>query len=228
MIRDQGDRQLDLIGNFNTGTKSTGFENKRLSKLKKEIDDKESEVVENKIIEKQKERDKVAFNFTASDRTPYYFSDYLCLMKFAQNIYTGKFSFEKAEEEQKKMLSKIEQLEKRSKSASGRLRDDNREKMNVVAKNASDIYNFRNKIISTNKKEMGKHIYEDEKKVDLDDLLYAGVKKLIGLKNEYDSENEKFKKDHNIKKGRNALKEFIDNTLDGKFTDKKDCSSKNI
>ena len=48
------------------------------------------------------------------------------------------------------------------------------------------------------------------------------LKKLIELKNEYDSENEKFKKDHNIKKGRDALEEFIDNTLDGKFTDKKD------
>ena len=31
LIRDQGDRQLDLIGNFNTGTKSIGCENKRLS-----------------------------------------------------------------------------------------------------------------------------------------------------------------------------------------------------
>ena len=94
--------------------------------------------------------------------------------------------------------------------------------MKAVAKNAGDIYNFRNKIINTIKKEMGKHIDEAEKEVDLDDLLYTGVKKLIELKNEYDSENEKFKKDHNIKKGRDALEKFIDNTLDGKFTDKKD------
>ena len=35
LIKDQGDRQLDLIGNFKTATKSIGFENKRLSKLKK-------------------------------------------------------------------------------------------------------------------------------------------------------------------------------------------------
>ena len=40
LIRDQGDRQLDLIGNFNKGKKRIGFENKRLSKLKKETDDK--------------------------------------------------------------------------------------------------------------------------------------------------------------------------------------------
>ena len=44
-IRDQGDRQLDLIGNFNTRTKSLGFDNKRLSKLIKEIDDKENEII---------------------------------------------------------------------------------------------------------------------------------------------------------------------------------------
>ena len=94
--------------------------------------------------------------------------------------------------------------------------------MKAVAKNAGDIYNFRNKIINTIKKEMAKHIDEAEKEVDLDDLLYNGINKLIELKNEYDSENEKFKKDHNIKKGRDALERFIDNTLDGKFTDKKD------
>ena len=99
MIRDQGDRHLDLIGNFNTGTKSIRFENKRLSKLKKEIDDKENEIVENRRSEEQKERDKAVFNFIASGRTTYYFSDYLGLMKFAQNIYTRKSSFEKAEEE---------------------------------------------------------------------------------------------------------------------------------
>ena len=36
-IRDQGDRQLDLIGNFNTDTKNIGFENKRLTRLKKKL-----------------------------------------------------------------------------------------------------------------------------------------------------------------------------------------------
>ena len=48
LIRDQVYRQLDLIGNFNTGTKSIGFENKRLSRLKEEIDDKENEIIDNK------------------------------------------------------------------------------------------------------------------------------------------------------------------------------------
>ena len=126
LIKDQGDRQLDLIGNFKTGTKSIGLENKRLSRLKKEIDDEEDDIINNRISEKEEERDKAGFNVTASDRTPYYFSDYTGLMKFAQNIYTGKLPFKKAEEEQNKMLTKIEELEIRSKSKSSRLRDDNR------------------------------------------------------------------------------------------------------
>ena len=54
LIRDQGDRQLDLIGNFNTGTKSIEFENKRLSRLKKETDNKEDETKANKNSEKKK------------------------------------------------------------------------------------------------------------------------------------------------------------------------------
>ena len=54
LIRDQGDRQFDLIGNFNTGTKSIEFENKRLSRLKKETDNKEDETKANKNSEKKK------------------------------------------------------------------------------------------------------------------------------------------------------------------------------
>ena len=55
-IRDQGDRQLDLLGNFNTGRKIIEFENKRLSRLKKGIDDKEDEIVANRNSEEQEER----------------------------------------------------------------------------------------------------------------------------------------------------------------------------
>ena len=50
------------------------------------------------------------------------------------------------------MLSKIEELEKRSQSKSSRLRDKNREKMKLVAKNVRELYNFRNKIINEIKK----------------------------------------------------------------------------
>ena len=49
-------------------------------------------------------------------------------MKFAQNIYTKKLSFEKAEEEPKKkeIVSKIEELEKRSNGKSSRLKESNK------------------------------------------------------------------------------------------------------
>ena len=94
-IRYQDDRQSDLIGNSNTGTKSIGFESKRLIKLKKEIDDKENEIVVNQ-----------------------------------RNVEL----LDEAENEQKKMLEKIEELEARSKSKSGRLKDKNREKSKLVAK----------------------------------------------------------------------------------------------
>ena len=47
LIRDQGDRQLDSICYFNVGRKSIGFENQRLSKLKKETDDKENDIILN-------------------------------------------------------------------------------------------------------------------------------------------------------------------------------------
>ena len=66
--------------------KNIEFENKRLSKLKKEIDDKEDKMIDNSKSEKQEERDKAVFNFTATDRTPFNFSDYKGLMKFAQSI----------------------------------------------------------------------------------------------------------------------------------------------
>ena len=128
LVRGQGDRQLDLTGNFNTGTKSIGFENRRLSKLKKEIDDKENEIIDNRHSEDEKKRENPVFNFTASDQTPYYFGIYTGLMKFAQNIDTKKLSFDEVEKEQNAMLIKIEELEQRANSKSSRLKDENRKK----------------------------------------------------------------------------------------------------
>ena len=48
-IEDQGDRQLNLIDNINNRrNKSIGFKNEILSKLEKEIKDKEKEIRNNK------------------------------------------------------------------------------------------------------------------------------------------------------------------------------------
>ena len=52
--------------------------------------------------------------------------------------------------------------------------------------------------------------------------MYTSVDKLIQIKNEYDNEDKKFIEDHNIKKGRGALKYFINNVIDEKLTKKED------
>ena len=57
--------------------------------------------------EDEKKSEKAVFNFTASDGTPYYFGIYTGLMKFAQNIYTKKLSFDEVEKEQNAMLIKL-------------------------------------------------------------------------------------------------------------------------
>ena len=69
------------------------------------------------------------------------------------------------------MLSKIEELEKGSQSKSSRLKDKNREKMKLVAKNARELYSFRNKIFNEIKKEKGEYV-KDKKEI-------KGTKKLI-------------------------------------------------
>ena len=52
--------------------------------------------------------------------------------------------------------------------------------------------------------------------------MYTSVDKLIQIKNEYDNEDKKFIEDHNIKKGRGALKYFINDVIDEKLTKKED------
>ena len=69
------------------------------------------------------------------------------------------------------MLCKIEELEKGSQSKSSRLKDKNREKMKLVAKNARELYSFRTKIFNEIKKEKGEYV-KDKKEI-------KGTKKLI-------------------------------------------------
>ena len=58
MIRDQGDRQLDMIGRLGTNrTKSIGFQNERLKMLEGEIRDKERGIKKSRSNdEKEKDR----------------------------------------------------------------------------------------------------------------------------------------------------------------------------
>ena len=60
------------------------------------------------------------------------------------------------------MLSQIEELEKGSQSKSSRLKDKNREKMKLVAKNERELYNFRDKIINKIRKERGEYVKDNK------------------------------------------------------------------
>ena len=57
--------------------------------------------------------------------------------------------------------------------------------MNKVIENAEDLYKTRNQIINVLE---GKQATDEQsKKVNLNDLLYAGLEKLTQIKNEYNS-----------------------------------------
>ena len=222
LIRDQGDRQLDSICYFNVGRKSIGFENQRLSKLKKETDDKENDIIDNRKSEKQEERDKVVFNFTATDKTPFYFSDYTVLMKFAQNIYTEKLSFEKAREKQDQMLTKLNESEKRVNSKSSRLMIKIEKKMKILAENARGLYNFRNKIIDEIEKETGEESKEDRKIEEL--RLHRPEEELAKLIKDV-KEDIDLDEDNNIKSKKSNLLEFLNSIKNTKINDKTNATS---
>ena len=112
MIRDQGDKQLHLIGGNLGKRKNIGFQDKRLNDLKKEIDEKEIDMLKGIRSVDEKERKKAGFVYTTTNGTPFDFSDYKHLMRFAGEVYNKKLSFNKAKEEQEKM-KKINDLKKK-------------------------------------------------------------------------------------------------------------------
>ena len=67
----------------------------------------------------KEERKKATFVYTATDGTPFDFSDYKQLMKFAGEVYNNELSFNEAKEDQKEMLKKIKELEKRANLPTG-------------------------------------------------------------------------------------------------------------
>ena len=71
-------------------------------------------------------------------------------------------SFDEAKEEQKNMLEKINELKKRINLRTGpKPKDSNKKKESLLA-DAEDLYNFKNKIINTIKKEMKGSTESDE------------------------------------------------------------------
>ena len=98
-------------------------------------------------------------------------------MNFAGDLYKRDLSFDETEKEQEELLKKINGLKKRIKPATGPgPKKSNKGKMENLEKNATDLYNFKNRIIDIIKKEAGDSSESDEetedKSLDLSWLKY--------------------------------------------------------
>ena len=106
-MRDQGDKQLDLIDEINNNgnrKRRIGFNNEVLAKLEKEIRDKELEIRKNKRSKKEKDRNDSIFNYTATDGKEFDFTEEIKLLNFAEDLYKGNLTFDEAEKEQEEMF----------------------------------------------------------------------------------------------------------------------------
>ena len=112
---------------------------------------------------------------------------------------------------------KVEELEKRSKSTSGRLKDENRDKIKFVAKNAWDIYDFRNKIINEIKKEIGRYDMDNEEiKSDKELKLHRSEEELIELITNIEEDTD-LKNDIYPNSARTKLLEFLNKVINKKI-----------
>ena len=109
MIRDQGDRQLDLMKNQGErqldsidkiGHGKKKIKQKLLNFLKKRID---KEIKENEDPEKR-------FSYTTTGGEDYEFSMYKNFYVFGNKIINGELSLDQAKNEQEKFLSMINKL----------------------------------------------------------------------------------------------------------------------
>ena len=115
------------------------------------------------------------------------------------------------------MLMKVEELAKRSKSTSGRLKDENRDKIKFVAKNAWDIYDFRNKIINEIKKEIGRYDMDNEEiKSDKELKLHRSEEELIELITNIEEDTD-LKNDIYPNSARTKLLEFLNKVINKKI-----------
>ena len=107
LIKDQGDRQLDLIGKINLdGTKSIRLRDERLKNLKKEITEKEKNIVKKSRSEDKEKGKQAIFSYTGTDNTHFDFNNYVHLMRFAGEVYSEELSSDEARKEAKEMLKK--------------------------------------------------------------------------------------------------------------------------
>ena len=106
LIKDQGDRQLDLIDKANiektAGVKLENEEDKKLRGLAKYIKNEIKEIIRNNFIHS-------AYNKT------YSFNKYTHLVDFSNRIYDKELPFDEVKKEQEEMLEEINELENRTK-----------------------------------------------------------------------------------------------------------------
>ena len=71
-------------------------------------------------------------------------------MRFPNKVYNKELSFDKVKEILEKMMKKIKELDKRTKPSRGAkpTKRHKQKEMEIVIKNAEDLYNFREKIIN--------------------------------------------------------------------------------
>ena len=147
-------------------------------------------------------------------------------MNFAEDVYKKCLSFDEAKNEQKNMLEEIEKLEKRINPKIGsKPKKTNKEKMEYVVKNAKDIYEMRNNIINTIKKEATEET-EDEETEDEEieevkfDWLQRPKNELTDLIKNTDFKD--FKKKSELTNDVKDSKAFLDDITSGKINNKKD------
>ena len=106
LIRDQGERQLDRISKINlSNTKAIDFCHGPDERIKDLVDRTREETYENES------KDKI-FSVTISDKT-FDFNKYTNWTNFGSKIFTKKLSLDNARNEQKEILSMINNLKEK-------------------------------------------------------------------------------------------------------------------
>ena len=135
MIRDQGEKQFDLIGKINTDkTKRIGYY---------DVKNKTAVALVNKIKKEIRDNKNRNFVCTNTNGTQYNFNQYRDLNQFGNEIYSDEISLDEARDEQLNMSILINKL----KGYDARNPKKKKSKQEVL-RNAQKFYNIRNDIIN--------------------------------------------------------------------------------
>ena len=142
LIRDQGDRQLDLIGKISADKiKPIEFFDKKNTETK-EVAEKINKAIKKIKRIKNKKDDNPKFTYYSSDRSADYIDIYTDLNGFGEDIYNGLISLDEAKRQQIKILSKINKLKNHNVKS-----EKNKNFKEGVLKNLNVPYNARLDII---------------------------------------------------------------------------------